>query len=1087
MIEFFLRRPIFAAVCAIIITLAGAVAIPQLAIAQFPRVQPPVVTVTSNFVGASAATVESSVTTPLEQQINGVDGLRYISSTSTNDGISTITCTFDLTRDLDRAASDVLSAVQAAQGRLPDAVRRNGVVVTKNSGTFILGIGLYSTNAKYDNLFLSNYADLYINDSLKRIKGVNDVRIFGERRYAMRLWLDPKKLLDNHLTPNDIVTALNDQNVVVASGAIGQPPVPENQPYQINVRTVGRLTDARQFANLIVRNTPDGGHVRLSDVGRAELGAESYNTLLRFNGQQGVGLGIVQLPTSNALDVANQVKAAMAELEKKFPPGVHYKVAFDATSFVTESINEVIITLVLSIVLVIIVIYLFLQDWRTTLIPAITIPVSLVGTFFLMQSLGFSINTLTLFGLTLATGLVVDDAIVVIENIARLIAGKASRPAIESASIAMKEISSAVIASSLVLIAVFIPVAFFPGTTGQLYKQFALTIVCSIVISLFTSLTLTPVLSAMFIRRDPKTPLFLRPVNAAIHGFTSIYSRALRPVMRFRYAVLGGFVVCLAALVFLFQTVPTGFIPDEDLGYFFVTVQAPEGTSISYERNVAAKVVKVLRTLPEVVNTFDVGGFNPFGTGSNRGFIAVLVKPWGERKSAGQTLEEIIPKISAQLGQIPEATVLAFNPPAIQGLGSVGGFQFELLDRANAGIPTLAKTASSIVTESRTDPALRSVFTTFSTQTPQLVVNVEREKAESLGVPLANIFSTMGIALGSAYVNDFDYLNRSYRVYVQADAPYRTHLDDLSKLYVSSTGGGSTPLTSLITYNQVKTAPIINHYNLFRSIELSGNAATGKGSGDAITAMKAIADRVMPAGFAYTWSGLSLEQVSSGNQSALIFALGLVFVFLVLAAQYESFTQPFIILLTVPLGIFGALLGLYVRHIPSDVYAQVGFVMLIGLSSKAAILIVEFANQLREQGVGLHEAAMQAAITRLRPILMTSIAFILAVSPLVFATGAGAVSRHSLGTTVFGGMLLSSIFNLMVVPVFYVLVIGAMERVRGKHSTPQTHESASVPTDLHDIQPATVGVAPDGSLVLRYVNGGPARYVRLPSDNDAGD
>jgi HAE1 family hydrophobic/amphiphilic exporter-1 len=1042
-IDFFLRRPIFAAVCSIIIVFAGLICIPILPVAQFPRIAPPVVTVRASFIGASAQAVEDSVTIPLEEAINGVQGLRYITSQSGNDGSSSITCTFNLDRDLDAATNDVQNAVQTASAILPSEVTLSGITVSKNAGNFILGIGFSSRDPQTTSLFLSNYAGLYIKDALKRVPGVSDVIIFGERKYAMRLWIDPKKLADNNLDAQDVVNALNDQNQQIAAGSIGHPPIATGQPYEISVNAVGRLSTPQQFENLILRATPDGGLVRMRDVGHVDLGAEDYSTDLRFNGRPAVGLGILVLPSANALDVSKGVQAELNHLAQKFPPGVFYQVAFDRTQFVDESIHEVLITLAIAIALVILVIFLFLQDWRTTLIPAITIPVALIGTFALMKILNFSINTLTLFGLTLATGLVVDDAIVVIENIARFIQQKKMAP-YAAASAAMKEISGAVVASSLVLLAVFVPVAFFPGTTGQLYKQFALTIACAVSISLFNALTLTPTLSAWLLRHEEESKIgFWGAVNRIIHGARTKYHGSLDTIFRYRYALLGLFVIALGLTGYLFKATPTGFTPDEDQGFMIVTLQAPEGTSFDVTRGITQRVENIIRQRPEVLAVFDVAGFGFTGNGSSHATMFVRFKSWRDRPGYQHSLQAILNDLYPKFASVTQAQVFAFTPPAIQGVGNFGGYQFELEDTGAIGLNSLTGAAYGLIGAANQDPNLRSVFTTFRNDSPQLVVDIDREKAKSLGVPLANIANTLQIDLGSLYVNQFDYLNRSWRVYVQADAPYRSLIGSLQNIYVHSSSGSIMPLSTLLTARLGKSPPVITHYNLFRSIEINGQPSPGHGSGDAIAAMERVANRVDPKGISYEWSGVSLDEIESGTLSILIFGLGVIACFLVLAALYESWSDPFIILMCVPLAILGALLAMMFRgmlagvfpgigYVLADVYAQVGFVMLIGLASKNGILIVAFANQLRAQGLSTVAAAKQAAETRFRPIVMTSLAFVLGVVPLVTATGAGSSSRHSLGTPVFGGMILSTILNLFIVPVFYVLVVGFVERRKAR-------------------------------------------------------
>ncbi len=1077
MIDFFLKRPIFAAVCSMIIVLAGLVSIPSLPIAQFPKIAPPVVTVTSHYTGASAQAVENSVTTPLEEAINGVQGLRYVSSTSSNDGSSTITCTFVLERDLDQAATDVQNAINTATARLPAEVNQAGIIVQKNSGSFVLGFGFTSHDPNTTPLELSNYADLYIKNDLKRIAGVSDVIIFGERKYAMRVWLEPKRLADNGLSAGDVVTTIQNQNVQVAAGTIGSPPTNGNQPYQYSVRATGRLSTPAQFGNLIIKANPDGGYIRVRDVGRVELGAEDYSTDLRFNGKSAVGIGVQALPSANALDVSKNVRAEIERLKVNFPKGAYAQIAFDVTEFVNESIKEVIVTLLIAIVLVVIVIYLFLQDWRTTLIPAITIPVSLIGTFALMKLLGFSINTLTLFGLTLATGLVVDDAIVVIENIARFIQEKKMDP-LAGASAAMQEITGAVVATSLVLLAVFVPVAFFPGTTGQLYKQFALTIVISILISLFNALTLTPVLSSLLLGRQER-PVggFFRTVNAAINWLRRSYHGFLPVLFRFRALIVVGFLILFGITIFLFKAAPTGFTPDEDQGYFIVSLQAPEGSSIDYTERVCKHVEALIKQQPQVLNVFDVIGFGFTGNGPNHSTMFVLLKPWADRPGFEQSLTGILyTKLYPKLGTVTGAQVFAFNPPSIQGLGNFGGFQYELQDTGNIGLAKLDRVAYAYMGTANGNPKipLQQVFTSFRNDSPQLVVDPDRDKAEQLGVPLGNIFQTMQVYLGSLYVNDFDYLNRAYRVYVQADTPYRNSVTDLQNIYVraqpgpSGAPGAIMPISTLITTHVERAAPVIGHYDLFRSIELNGQPAQGHGSGEAIQVMQQLSKQLEPAGVSHEWSGISLDEIQSGSQTLIIFALGIVVVFLVLAAQYESWTDPLIILMSVPLALLGALLAIFGRdilagalHDPglgfviADVYAQVGFIMLVGLASKNAILIVEFANQLRDEGMDIVTAARTAAETRLRPILMTSFAFILGIVPLVTANGAGSSSRHSLGTPVLGGMLVSTVLNLFLVPVIYVIVNKLRDGDRPRK--PKHHDE-----DLHARAAAERAKAPSG-------------------------
>jgi hydrophobic/amphiphilic exporter-1 (mainly G- bacteria), HAE1 family len=1050
MTSFFLRRPVFAAVCSIIILIGGVVTIPTLPIAQYPQIAPPVVTVTASYVGASPEAVEAQVTNPLETAVNSAQGLRYISSTSAQ-GVSTITATFNLGVNLDIAAADVQNLVQSAIGLLPPTVQQVGVTVAKNSGAFVMGIALQSNTSKYDTLYLSNYAQLNVVNDLARIPGVSQVRIFGQRQYAMRIWLNPVALAGQGLAATDVINALEEQNVEVAAGSVGSPPTAPNQKYTYAINALTQLSTPQQFANIILRADPSGGFTRLGDVARVELGAQDYSTDLRFDGNtKVVGMGVLQYPDANALQVSDAVQQKLDQLSVNFPPGIYYKVAFDTTSFVRESIREVLITLLISVVLVILVIFLFLQDPRATLIPAATIPVSLVGTFFVMKIFGFSINTITLFGLTLAAGLVVDDAIVVIENIARHMAMSRTY-GVAGTEPAMREIQSAVVASSLVLFSVFFPVAFFPGTTGQLYKQFALTITAAISISLFQALTLAPTLSARLLHGDVESDWgFFRWFNEGFHRFRDWYGRVLPKLFRRRWPVFGIFVLALLLTGYLFRTTPTAFIPDEDQGYFITLIQAPEGTSLAAEQDIARKAEAIILSQPEVLHLFDVGGFSFTGNAPNRGLMFTLLKPWSERKGPQHSLAALLGRLNyAFYKQIPQAQIFAVNPPAINGVGSFGGYQFELEDRGNLGLPALMGSAYAIMGAAAHDPRLSQVFTQFRINSPQLNVDIDRDKVKSYGASLTDVFNTMEVDLGSLYVNNFTYLNRSWQVIIQADAQYRNDPAALQYLSVRSsatpapgsnattntnaTGAGLTPISAMVKVNPSLTAPIITHYNLYRNIEINGAAAPGHGSGEAIDATQQIAAKVLPKGITYEWSGLQLDEIAAGAQSALIFLLGLVFVYLVLSAQYESFIDPLIVLLAVPAALLGALFFINFRHLPlpllyasvsQDAYAQVGYVMLIGLASKSAILIVEFANQQLRAGADVWTAALRAAQTRLRPILMTSIAFIIAVLPLVFASGAGSAARHSLGTVVFGGMLLSTFLNLAITPVLYVIIKG---------------------------------------------------------------
>jgi HAE1 family hydrophobic/amphiphilic exporter-1 len=1038
-VDFFIKRPIFASVCSLIILVAGAVCIPVLPVAQYPNIAPPKVNVTSAYTGANGATVESGVTTLLEQQINGADDINYISSTSGNDGSSNIEITFNVGRDLDLAAVDVQSRVSSIQGRLPDDVKRTGVSVNKVSSQFVIAIGIGSPDNRYSPQFLSNYTDMYIKDALKRVKGVGNAQIFGERKYSMRVWLDPNKLARRGLTASDVINAVAEQNVQVPAGQIGQQPAPDGQTFQMSVRAQGRLKTAADFENLIVRALPDGTLIRLRDIGRAELGAEDYNSIVRYRGRDAVGIGIFQRPGANAMEVSDGVRTEMARLSKRFPPGMVYSLAFDTTLAVRESIHEVLMTLAQAIALVVVVIYLFLQQARSTFIPAITIPVSLLGTFAFMKIFGFSINTLTLFGLTLATGLVVDDAIVVIENISRFIEEKKMKP-MEAASAAMKEVAGPVIAISLVLAAVFIPVAFFPGTTGQLYKQFALTIAFSVAISTFNALTLTPALSALWLKGNNdgvkrRKFVVFELFDNCINAVRNFYHVTLGFVLRFRPLALVLFAGSLALTVWLYQIVPSSFVPDEDSGYFIVLVQAPEGVSLNYTADVLKRVEAELEKCPEVGSVFGIAGFSFTGTNPNVALLFPNLKPWHERRGDEHSLNSVINRLRGPLSKITEAQVFPFNPPAIDGLGNFGGFAFKVEDQFGSDIGELARATSLLCRKANEQPELAGVFSPFTAATPQLVVDVDRDKAKTLGVNLNDVFATLQTYLGSAYVNDFDMSNRVYRVYVQADKQYRANPDDIGSFYVRAANGQMISLSMLVHVQRAVASQNIYHYNLFRSAEINGSTKPGFSSGQAMRAMERVAAEVLPQGMSYEWSGISLEQNQAGSSSFIIFGLGLLFVFLVLAAQYESFVDPFIILFSVPLAMLGALAAQHLRGLQNDVFCQIGLVMLIGLASKNAILIVEFANHLRQQGMSSQEAVQHAAEIRLRPILMTSIAFIMGILPLALATGAGAASRHSLGTAVCGGMIVSTVLSLYVVPVIYVTIGGLREMLASRKGT----------------------------------------------------
>ena len=1045
-VDFFIHRPVFATVCALLIILAGAISIPNLPVAMYPNLAPPVVSVTANYVGADAETVEKAVTIPLEEAINGVEGMRYISSSSTNSGTCEIDITFQTGYNLDIAAVDVQNRVAGVEGRLPGEVVSTGIDILKSNYNFVFGAGFFALDGRYSSEFISNYLDIYVIDALKRVPGVGDVVNFSARKYAMRVWLDPERLAARGLTAADVVNALTEQNVEVPAGQLGQPPSDPKQAYQIPVRVVGRLTSPEEFDNIVVNNSPNG-LVLLKDVGHAEVGAEDYGTALEYQGHEAMGIGVEQLSNANSLEVDRRAKAALEQLSKSFPPGLEYAIAFDSTTAVGESIREVLVTLAEAIFIVITVIFLFLLDWRATIIPSVTIPVSLIGTFAFIRIFGFSINSLTLFGITLATGLVVDDAIVVIENVQRHIHMEHSM-AREATSRAMGEVTSAVIATSLVLIAVFVPVSFFPGTTGILYRQFSLTIAFSIAISAFNALTLSPALSALFLRGEDARPrqldfLHIRLVSRAFAAFihaadafvtwmAGTYARIIHVALQLRYVLLVVFFAGLGATVWIYRHVPQGFIPQEDEGYFMVIVQAPPGSSLAYTTALAARGAAIIAQNPHVGGLFSIIGFSFAGSASNAAMMFVNTNTTNEHGEKPYSTSDIVHDVTPNLQMLMFAPngglVAAVEPPAVEGVGAFGGFQFMLQDQGNNTLSDLDRVAHQIVNAGSSHKDLTDLFTTFSANDPQELVTIDREKAKMMGVSFTQIATTLNVFMGSEYVNDFDYNERTYRVYVQADRPFRMNAGQLHSYYVRSASGQMIPLDNLVTVADSAGPPVIAHYNLFRAVEIDGSPAPGISSGQALASMDNLARANMMRGMNYQWTGLTLDEIESSGKALIIFGLGILVVYLALSAQYESFALPFIILLAVPMAVLGALGLVSLRGLANDVYCQIGLVMLIGLSAKNSILIVEFAEQLRRKGRSISEAAIEAAELRLRPILMTSFAFILGVLPLVFATGAGSLGRRSVGTTIVGGMLLSTVLNLVFIPVLYMILSRLLKR-----------------------------------------------------------
>ena len=1040
-VEFFIKRPILSIVCSLVILLAGAVCIPSLPVAQYPDLAPAQISVSSVYTGANAQTVEAAVTVPLEKEINGTEGLQYLSSTSSNDGTSLITATFDIGRDPGRASVDIQNRVNTVLGRLPAPVRAIGVTVSKTTGDFVFGAGVYAEHDEYDTLFLSNYIDRYVRDNLKRIPGVGDVVIFGERRYSMRLWVDPQKLASRRLTASDVVSALGEQNLEIAAGQIGGPPTSSGQLFQISVRAVGRLSQPYEFENIIVKTAADGTQIRLQDVGRAELGAESYDNVLEFSGHNAVGVAVAQLPGANRLQVYRDCIAELERASKRFPPGMKVQVAFDSTQIVSESIKDTIWTLAVTILLVVLVMFVFLPDWRTTLIPAIAIPVSLIGTFVFVKLLNFSINSLTLFGITLATGLVVDDGIVVIENIQRHIS-RGIATARGAATIAIREVAGAVVATSLVLVAVFVPVAMAPGTTGILFRQFALTIAFSVGISAFNALTLTPALSAMLlvVRSGESRSRWRAGVDRVFENVSGRYETSLGHVMRRKWVALALFLVGIGLTYAVYHRVPSGFVPQEDQGFFITMIQAPQGASLAYTSRISRQVQNVLSAQPEVVGVFAISGYGFAGNAPNRAVIFVPLRKISERRGHEHAADAVINRVRGPLMGIAGAIVVPLAPPAVSGLGNIGGFQMVVQDLQDRPLDDLSRAASVVMGRGSSTGLVTQVFSSFSANDPQVLVTIDREKARRLHVPLTQISDALQVYMGSSYVNDFDFNNRAYRVYVQADHPFRVQSSDIQQLTVRSDTGQMIPLDNLVHLSQTSTAQVISHHNLFRSAEIDGAPSPGVSSGQAISAMERIAGEALPQGFAYEWIGLSREETQSRGRALLLFAAGLMFVYLVLAAQYESLSLPFTVILAVPMALLGALGAVLIRGLVNDVYCQIGLVMLVGIASKNAILIVEFAEQLYARGVPVVDAAIQASVIRLRPILMTSLALVFGVVPLVLASGAGEAAKHAVGTTVFGGMVVSTVLNLIFTPVLYVSVKTATVRAARRPRVPALSE-----------------------------------------------
>ncbi len=1019
MSRFFIDRPIFAAVLSIVIVLAGLVASQVLPVAQYPEIAPPTVTITTSYPGASAETLAKTVAAPIEEQLSGVEGLLYFSSSSSSNGSVTITATFEVGTDVDQATFNMNNRVQLAQPRLPDEVRRNGVTVQKRSNDILLVVALSSPDGRYDTLYLSNYASLNLVDELKRVPGVADVTIFGARDYSMRIWLKPDRMAQLGVTASDVAAAVRAQNAQYAAGKIGAEPAAPGQSLVYTVTAQGRLVEPEQFGEIVVRAGGPSGVLRLKDVARIELGAQSYDAFNTLDGKPTIGTAVFLQSGANALDVANAVKAKMAELKQRFPEGLDFIIPFDTTRFVESSINEVTKTILEAAVLVVLVVFVFLQTARATFIPMIAVPVSLIGTFAGLWLFGFSINTLTLFAMVLAIGIVVDDAIVVLENVERLMREQAMS-AYDAAVEAMREVSGAIVAIVLVLCAVFVPVAFLGGIAGQLYKQFAVTVAIAVVLSGFVALTLTPALCALMLKPGDHQSRLFRPFNAGFNALTRLFLGAVGLSLRRRLLSVLAFLGVLGLLALLFTRIPTSFVPPEDQGYVIGAVILPDGATLERTGKSGAALQQMFADHPAIEHMFVVNGFDLIGGGNktNAATIFVPLKDWSQRTQGAQ---EVAGEIFMRGMALTDGIALAFNPPAIRGLGTAGGFEVYVQGRSDPDPRRLEQVVQSLMGELSAHPALQGINTFYRPTVPQLLVEVDREKALSLGVPVQDVFDALQSTMGTLYVNDFNKFGRTYRVQVQADAPYRARPEDLGNVFVRAAGGEMIPLKALISTRSVVGPEQLERFNGFVAAKVLGSGKPGISSGDALRAVEEVAARTLPPGYQIAWTGQAYQEKRTGSASIFAFGFAIVMVYLILAALYERWGLPVAVLLAVPFAIAGALGFVLLRGLENDIYFQIGLVVLIGLAAKNAILIVEFAQQAFLAGKTPVESALQAARLRFRPIVMTSLAFVLGVVPLVLASGAGAAARRSMGTGVFGGMIVATFVATIFVPLFFTL------------------------------------------------------------------